>query len=131
MNNSEKIVDFDMKRKEELISKIRQCDSLHNNCDFLLDHNECDDIVEYVDRLNEEINKIGGNDMTKEELIEQIEKLQEQLYETNEEQEKLEECKKQSKLAAKSMKIMVEEFEKEGFSKELAIELIKCLGGNK
>ena len=56
MNNSKKIVDLDMKRKEELISKIRECDSLHNNCDFLLEHNDCDDIVEYIDKLNNAIN---------------------------------------------------------------------------
>lgn len=70
--------------------------------------------------------------MTREEILEQIEELEELLYETDEEQEKLDEFRKQAKLGAKSMKIMMEEFEKEGFEPEFAIELIKLsMGGNK
>ncbi len=62
MSDSDKIIDFDIERKKKLISKIRECDSLHNNCDYLLEHNECDDIVEYFDQLqqkNKELKKIN------------------------------------------------------------------------
>ena len=70
--------------------------------------------------------------MTREEIIEKIEELEMQLYETDEEQEKLDEFRKQAKLGAKSMKVMIEEFEKEGFTKEFAVELMKLsIGGNK
>lgn len=70
--------------------------------------------------------------MTREEILEQIEELEELLYETDEEQEKLDEFRKSAKLGAKSMKIMIEEFKNEGFTEELAVELIKLsVGGNK
>ena len=69
--------------------------------------------------------------MTREEIIEKIEELEELLYETNEEQEKLDEIRKQAKLGAKTMKIMIEEFEKEGFTREFAIELMKLSIGGK
>ena len=70
--------------------------------------------------------------MTREEILEKIEELEELLYETDEEQEKLDEFRKQAKLGAKSMKVMIEEIEKEGFTKEFAIELMKLsIGGNK
>lgn len=70
--------------------------------------------------------------MTREEILEQIEELEELLYETDEEQERLDKFRKDAKLGAKSMKIMIEEFEKVGFSESLAIELIKLsVGGNK
>lgn len=48
------IIDLDKIRKEELIEKIRQCDGLHNRCDYLLEHNDCDDIIEYFDDLKKE-----------------------------------------------------------------------------
>lgn len=70
--------------------------------------------------------------MKREEIVKEIEKLEEMLYETDEEQEQLDEMRKQAKMAAKTMKIMIEEFEKEGFEKEFAIELMKLgIGGNK
>lgn len=70
--------------------------------------------------------------MTREEILEKIEELEELLYETDEEQEKLDEARKNAKLCAKTMKATIEEFEKEGFTKEFAIELMKLsIGGNK
>ena len=70
--------------------------------------------------------------MKREEILDKIAELEELLYETDEEQEQLEQMRKQAKIAAKSMKIMVEEYEKEGFTKEFAIELMKlAIGGNK
>ena len=60
MSDSDKIIDFDIERKKKLISKIRECDSLHNNCDYLLEHNECDDIVEYFDQLQQENKELKG-----------------------------------------------------------------------
>lgn len=68
--------------------------------------------------------------MTREEIINKIEELEELLYETNEEQEKLEEMRKNAKFSAKSIKILIEEFENEGFKPEFAIELVKLGIGN-
>lgn len=70
--------------------------------------------------------------MSKEEIINKIEELEEVLYEIDEEQEKLVEFKKQAKFSAKALKIMIEEYEKEGFDKNFSIELIKLsiLKGN-
>lgn len=57
-------MNFDKIIKEELISRIRECDSLHNNCDCLLEHSDCDDLIEYIEQLqkeNEELkNKINN-----------------------------------------------------------------------
>lgn len=70
--------------------------------------------------------------MTKEEIIEKIEELEELLYETDEEQEKLDEYRKQARLGAKMFNVMLEEYAKEGFDREFAIELVKlAIGGNK
>ena len=70
--------------------------------------------------------------MKKEEILEKIEKLEEMLYEIDEEQEKLEDIRKNARLAAKTTKIMMEEYKKEGLEEELALELLKIgLGGNK
>lgn len=70
--------------------------------------------------------------MSKEEIINKIEELEEMLYEIDEEQEKLVEFKKQARFSAKALKIMIEEYEKEGFDKNFSIELIKLsIGGNK
>lgn len=70
--------------------------------------------------------------MSKEEIINKIEELEEMLYEIDEEQEKLAEFKKQARFSAKALKIMIEEYEKEGFDKNFSIELIKLsIGDNK
>jgi hypothetical protein len=70
--------------------------------------------------------------MTREEILEKIEELEEQLYQTDELQEELEEYRKQANKSAKCMKIMIDEFEKEGFTREFAIELMKLsIGGNR
>lgn len=70
--------------------------------------------------------------MTRQEIIDKIDELEELLYETDEEQEKLDEYRKQAKFGAKSIKIMIEEFEKEGLKEEFAIELLKLgIGNNK
>ena len=70
--------------------------------------------------------------MTREEIIKKIEELEQKLYETDEEQEELEQYRKQASKGAKCMKIMIEEFEKEGFEREFAIELMKLsIGGNR
>lgn len=70
--------------------------------------------------------------MKKEEILEKIEELEEMLYEIDEEREKLEDIRKNAKLAAKTTKIMMEEYKKEGLEEELALELLKIgLGGNK
>lgn len=68
--------------------------------------------------------------MNRQEILEKMEELEELLYETDEEQEKLDEYRKQAKFGAKSIKIMMEEFEKEGLDKAFAIELLKLGIGN-
>lgn len=70
--------------------------------------------------------------MNREEIIKKIEELEEMLYETDEEQEQLEEYRKQARLGAKMFNVMLEEYAKEGFDREFAIELVKlAIGGNK
>lgn len=70
--------------------------------------------------------------MSREEILEQIRDLEEKLYECDEEQEELDEYRKQASKGAKMMKIMIDEFKKEGFTEELAVELIKLsVGGNR
>lgn len=70
--------------------------------------------------------------MKKEEILEKIEELENMLYEIDEEQEKLEDIRKNARLAAKTTKIMMEEYKKEGLEEKLALELLKIgLGGNK
>lgn len=58
--SEDKIIDLDAQRKEKLIENIRNCDSLHDNCDFLLDHSDCDDLIECIEQLenkNKELKK--------------------------------------------------------------------------
>ena len=45
-----------MKNKEieELLNKIQECDSLHNNCDYLLEHDECYILIEHIKQLETE-----------------------------------------------------------------------------
>ena len=51
-------MNYDKDRKEKLILKIKECNSLHNNCDYLLEHNDCDDIVEYIEECEFEYNQL-------------------------------------------------------------------------
>lgn len=53
----EEITNFDTIRKEKLIENIRQCSSIHNRCDYLLDHNDCDDLIEYIYNLQHQLEK--------------------------------------------------------------------------
>lgn len=70
--------------------------------------------------------------MTRNEIIDKIEELEELLYQTDEEQEELEEYRKTASKGSKMLKIYIEEFQKEGLSEDLALELLKIsLGANK
>lgn len=40
---------------EKLLKEIKECDSLHNNCDYLLEHSDCDLLIEYVERLEKTV----------------------------------------------------------------------------
>ena len=71
------ITNFDTIRKEKLIENIRQCSSIYNNCDYLLDHNDCDDLIEYIYNLQHQL-KI--RDKTIKEIIDFITK---KYYEKN------------------------------------------------
>ena len=50
--------DLYLEMTKDLIEKIRECTSIKNNCDYLLDHSDCDMIIEYIDMLNEKLDKI-------------------------------------------------------------------------
>lgn len=70
--------------------------------------------------------------MKREEIIEKIAMLEEMLFEIDEDEEQLEEVRRNAKLSAKTLKIMIEEYEKQGFDANMAVELVKIgLGGNK
>ena len=70
--------------------------------------------------------------MTREDILEQIRNLEDKLYECDEEQEELDEYRKQASKSARMLKIMIDEYEKEGFTREFAIELMKLsIGGSK
>ena len=37
----------------DVIEKIRECDDFHNKCDYLLEHDECTYLIEYIKELEE------------------------------------------------------------------------------
>ena len=39
---------------KKLLKDIKECDSLHKNCDYLLEHSDCDLLIEYVDYLEKQ-----------------------------------------------------------------------------
>lgn len=45
-------------RKNKLLNDIKQCDSLHNNCDYLLEHSDCDILIEYIESLESIIKEL-------------------------------------------------------------------------
>ena len=63
--------------------------------------------------------------MSREEILEQIEELEGLLYEIDEEDEELDKFRKQATKGAKTINILIEEFDKAGIPKDLAIEIIK------
>lgn len=40
----------------KLLNNLELCDSLHNNCDYLLDHSDIDLLLDYIKRLENAIN---------------------------------------------------------------------------
>lgn len=40
---------------EKLLKEIKECNSLHNNCDYLLEHSDCDLLIEYVEYLEKQV----------------------------------------------------------------------------
>lgn len=43
---------------KEILKEIQQCDSFHNNCDCLLDNNECDHLLNYINQLEKEVERL-------------------------------------------------------------------------
>ena len=43
---------------EELLEKMKQCDDLHNRCDFLMEHSEITYMLDYITKLQEENQKL-------------------------------------------------------------------------
>lgn len=43
---------------KDILKEIQQCDSFHNNCDCLLDNNECDYLLEYIEQLEKEVERL-------------------------------------------------------------------------
>lgn len=42
----------------DLILKLRDCDDKHNRCDYLMEHDEITYLLEYIDYLEKEIEKL-------------------------------------------------------------------------
>lgn len=42
----------------KLLKEIKECDSLHNNCDYLLEHSDCDLLIEYIEQLQNNWNEL-------------------------------------------------------------------------
>ena len=64
---------------KDILKYIQQCDSFHDNCDCLLDNNECDYLLDYInqletnrDEVKEEIKDLlehwKGNDLVERDL---------------------------------------------------------------
>ena len=52
-----KQLDLDYIYVQDLLMKLEQCDSLHNNCDYLLDHSDIDLLLDYIKKLEGEDNE--------------------------------------------------------------------------
>lgn len=50
-----KDVDISYLQVKDLLMKLEQCDSLHNNCDYLLEHSDIDLLLNYINKLEREI----------------------------------------------------------------------------
>lgn len=45
---------------KKLLNDIKKCDSLHNNCDYLLEHSDCDLLIEYIGQLEIEWKELNN-----------------------------------------------------------------------
>ncbi len=96
--NEDKIIDLDVQRKEKLIENIRKCDSLHGNCDYLLEHNDCDDLIEYINMLQQKNKEFQQeNEFYKHVIKDNYDTSQDIMYEMKEENVKLQQENKELK----------------------------------
>ena len=46
--------DLTKERQLNLLKEISKCRSIDNNCDYLLEHSDCDDLIDYITDLEQE-----------------------------------------------------------------------------
>ena len=46
---------------KELLEKLKQCDDVHNRCDFLMEHSEITYMLDYITNLQQENKKLKDN----------------------------------------------------------------------
>lgn len=104
--SEDKIIDLDVQRKEKLIENIRNCDSLHDNCDFLLDHSDCDDLIEYFNMLKQKNKEFQQeNEFYKHVIKDNYDTSQDIMYEMKEENVKLQQENKELKRALENKRV--------------------------
>ena len=63
------IIDINKEYRKELIKRINECSSVNKNCDYLLEHDEIDELMEYIKELENKWNKPKAiKNLTKEQL---------------------------------------------------------------
>ena len=50
--------DLTKERQLKLIKEIEQCKSVNKNCDYLLEHNDCDELIDYITKLEKELEQL-------------------------------------------------------------------------
>ncbi len=48
------MIDLTKERQLNLLKEISKCRSIDNNCDYLLEHSDCDDLIDYINDLQQE-----------------------------------------------------------------------------
>lgn len=43
--------DLTKERRLAVVEEIRRCSSVYDNCDCLLEHSDCDDVIDYIEDL--------------------------------------------------------------------------------
>lgn len=51
------MIDLTKERQLNLLKEISKCRSIDNNCDYLLEHSDCDDLIGYINYLQQENQK--------------------------------------------------------------------------
>lgn len=48
------MIDLTKERQLNLLKEISKCRSIDNNCDYLLEHSDCDYLIDYINYLQQE-----------------------------------------------------------------------------
>ena len=53
------MIDLTKERQLNLLKEISKCRSIDNNCDYLLEHSDCDDLIDYINYLQQESKELN------------------------------------------------------------------------